>query len=72
GNVLEIAAMKLVPVIQEIKDFLKGKDAQGVLMSGSGPTVFALFDDEDKANSAISVFDNNERIEMTTVVKFLN
>ena len=72
GNSLESVTEKEHTLIAEIKRILKEKGAVKAMMSGSGPTVFAIFDDKDKANSAISVFDNNERIEMTTVVKFLN
>ena len=72
GNSLESVTEKEHTLIAEIKRILKEKGAVKAMMSGSGPTVFAIFDDKDKANSAISIFDNNERIEMTTVVKFLN
>ena len=47
GNVLEEAALSRVPEIGAVKDFLNQKGAAAVLMSGSGPTVFAL--DEDRA-----------------------
>ncbi len=42
GNVLEEAALSRVPEIGAVKDFLNQKGAAAVLMSGSGPTVFAL------------------------------
>ena len=45
-NVLEKTALKKLPEIGEIKDFLLYKRLRGVLMSGSGPTVFAF--DEDR------------------------
>jgi 4-diphosphocytidyl-2C-methyl-D-erythritol kinase len=44
GNVLEAPAMAALPVIAEIKEVLRGTGAPVVLMSGSGPTVFALHD----------------------------
>lgn len=43
GNILESVTVRKYPVIGEIKDFLRGKGAWGALMSGSGPTVFAVF-----------------------------
>ena len=49
GNVLETVTCVKFPVIEQIKDNLKQNGALNALMSGSGPTVFALFDDEDKA-----------------------
>lgn len=45
GNVLEAVTIPRLPVIREIKDFLISAGAEGVLMSGSGPTVFGLFPD---------------------------
>ena len=48
GNVLERVAVSRVPEIREIKRFLKDRGAEAVLMSGSGPTVFALDDDSDR------------------------
>lgn len=51
-NVLETVTMKTYPVIEEIKSFLRKNDSIGTIMSGSGPTVFALYDDEDKAQKA--------------------
>ncbi len=51
GNVLEKTALKKVPEISEIKDFLLKKRLRGVLMSGSGPTVFALDEDRELLKS---------------------
>ncbi len=42
GNVLEPVTIGMVPEIKEIKDFLRSKGIRGVLMSGSGPTVYAV------------------------------
>ena len=50
ANVLEEYTLKRYPVVKEIKDVLeKETDAKKVLMSGSGPTVFAIYDDREKA-----------------------
>ncbi len=51
-NVLEPVTAKLVPEITSIKNTLRTFGAEGVLMSGSGPTVFALFTDVAKAKRA--------------------
>lgn len=51
-NVLEDVTIKLHPQIDEIKSQLSDLGAVGVMMSGSGPTVFGLFDDEEKAVTA--------------------
>lgn len=52
GNVLETVTVKEYPIIQEIKELMMENGAIGSLMSGSGPTVFGLFNDEEKAKSA--------------------
>ncbi len=59
-NVLEPVTMRLVPEIASIKETLQGLHADGVLMSGSGPTVFALFSDHDTAKRAEAHFLNTE------------
>lgn len=48
-NVLEAVTIKKHNVISEIKNIMMEFHALGSLMSGSGPTVFGLFDDEDLA-----------------------
>lgn len=52
GNVLEIVTIPNYPVIDEIKKHMLSNGAVGAMMSGSGPTVFGLFDDEDTAKKA--------------------
>ncbi len=48
-NDLESVTIPRFPVIREIKDRLHECGARGVLMSGSGPTVFSIFDSEEEA-----------------------
>lgn len=52
GNVLETVTVKEYPVIDEIKEFMKGEGAENALMSGSGPTVFGIFTNEETAKFA--------------------
>lgn len=52
GNVLETVTIPHYPVIQEIKDHMKEHGALNAMMSGSGPTVFGLFDDKATAENA--------------------
>ncbi|MBR4574350.1 MAG: 4-(cytidine 5'-diphospho)-2-C-methyl-D-erythritol kinase [Lachnospiraceae bacterium] len=52
GNVLESVTIPEHPVIGRIKDIMKNKGAKASLMSGSGPTVFGLFESEDDAKTA--------------------
>ncbi len=51
-NVMEIVTAKKYPIIKEFKNFLMQKGALGVVMSGSGPTVFGLFNDKELARKA--------------------
>ncbi|MCL2753085.1 MAG: 4-(cytidine 5'-diphospho)-2-C-methyl-D-erythritol kinase [Defluviitaleaceae bacterium] len=43
ANALESVTEVKLPIISEIKEFLKAKGALGAMMTGSGPTVFAIF-----------------------------
>ncbi len=52
GNVLETVTIPNYPVIDEIKKHMTAHGAVGAMMSGSGPTVFGLFDDEETAKAA--------------------
>ena len=52
GNVLETVTIPEHPVIADIKQQMMQSGAVNALMSGSGPTVFGIFDDEDKAKKA--------------------
>lgn len=51
-NVLETVTVKRYPVIAEMKAFLKEQGAMNALMSGSGPTVFGVFGEEERARRA--------------------
>jgi len=51
-NDLERVTVGMVPSIQIIKDAMMELGAAGSLMSGSGPSVFGVFESEEKANSA--------------------
>ncbi|MDN4527439.1 4-(cytidine 5'-diphospho)-2-C-methyl-D-erythritol kinase [Fictibacillus fluitans] len=50
GNVLETVTLPLYPEVKQIKDQMSRLGADGVLMSGSGPTVFGLFQHESRVN----------------------
>lgn len=52
-NVLETVTVQKYPIIQEIKEFMKENGARSALMSGSGPTVFGVFDTQKKAEEAL-------------------
>ena len=54
-NLLATVTEKEYPIIVDIKNILKENGALNAIMSGSGPTVFGLFDDEDKATKALDI-----------------
>lgn len=49
GNVLEEVTVAMYPEVRQIKDCMESLGADGVLMSGSGPSVFALVRRNSKA-----------------------
>jgi 4-diphosphocytidyl-2-C-methyl-D-erythritol kinase len=51
-NDLETVTASRYPLIGEIKDRLVALGASGALMSGSGSTVFGIFQDEPSARAA--------------------
>jgi 4-diphosphocytidyl-2-C-methyl-D-erythritol kinase len=51
-NTLETVTAAAYPVISEIKRQIRDLGALNALMSGSGPTVFGIFDDEERAKFA--------------------
>ncbi len=53
GNVLESVTIPHYPIIEEIKNRMKASGAINAMMSGSGPTVFGLFEDEETARKAM-------------------
>ena len=53
GNVLETVTIPAYPVINEIKRTMMDNGAIGSMMSGSGPTVFGIFDSPVAAKQAM-------------------
>ena len=53
GNVLETVTIRDHPMIDEIKTFLIEQGASGALMSGSGPTIFGIFQEKSTARKAL-------------------
>lgn len=56
-NVLEYPAFELVPGIKKIKDELAELGAEVSMMSGSGATVFGIFESENKSLAARKFFE---------------
>ena len=57
GNILEQAVIPDHPEIDRIKEQMKKYGALGAMMSGSGPTVFGLYDDETLLENAYNSFE---------------
>jgi 4-diphosphocytidyl-2-C-methyl-D-erythritol kinase len=60
-NDLEQVSIRIHPVLAELKRVLIEHGALGALMSGSGPTVFGIFETEEMAvtaEKALSEMDN--------------
>ena len=52
GNSFEPEIIRKYPVIQEIKDLMEEGGARKAMMSGSGPTVFGIFEEKEKMEQA--------------------
>lgn len=58
-NVLECVTKEKYPIINEIEETMMSNKALGAMMSGSGPTVFGLYDDEDDAEKCKKILLEN-------------
>ena len=72
GNVLETVTIPAYPVIEEIKDVMKKGGALNACMSGSGPTVFGLFDDREKAKAVYETLYGGELAKQVYLTTFFN
>lgn len=72
GNVLETVTIPAYPVVQEIKDIMKKQGAVNAMMSGSGPTVFGLFDDKTKARKAYEKLRRGSIAKQVYLTEFFN
>lgn len=72
GNVLENVTVKKHPIIAEIKNCMLEHGAMGSLMSGSGPTVFGIFDKKEDAEKAMKYIRDKELAKQVFVTGFYN
>ena len=72
GNVLETVTIELHPVIQDIKDTMKACGAQNAMMSGSGPTVFGIFHNQETAGKAMQEIKNRNLAKQCAITSFYN
>lgn len=52
-NVLETVTFERYPKVHMLKQFVKRYGPDGILMSGSGPTIFAIYKNYDRAKHAV-------------------
>lgn len=69
-NVLETVTETKYPIISELKKMLKDAGAENSLMSGSGPTVFAIFKEEETANKALEIVKNSRLAKQSFLTVF--
>lgn len=72
GNVLETVTVKEYPVIEEIKELLRSMGAENALMSGSGPTVFGIFNKRETAEPAARTIADRQLAGQIFVTTFCN
>ena len=70
-NVMEEVTVSEYPVIEKLKSIMLENGALNSIMSGSGPTVFGLFDDREKAQAAMRALDSKELTEQLYLTKFI-
>lgn len=71
GNVLETVTIKRYPVIQQIKEVMARQGAENTLMSGSGPTVFGIYKEEEMARKAYRIVREMELAKQIYVTEFV-
>ncbi len=69
GNVLEQKTGAEYPVIGRLEQFFLDRGALGSIMTGSGPTVFAVYEDEETAGRAFAQLEEED--EFRNFQKFL-
>lgn len=70
-NVLESVTIEEYPIIDELKKDMTNSGALGSLMSGSGPTVFGIFDDEKKAEAAYNMLKQSNKAKQIFLTEFI-
>ena len=60
-NVMESVTEQAYPIITDIKKMMLGNGALNAVMSGSGPSIFGVFLDEETANTAAVYIDQTLR-----------
>ena len=72
GNVLELVTIPMVPEITLIKEQMMKEGAMVSMMSGSGPTVFGLFEKQEDAQRAIASLSQHPFMQKCGMTRFWN
>lgn len=70
-NVMEDITVPKYPIIHKIKTVMLENGALNSIMSGSGPTVFGLYDDIEKAEQTVELLKAKELTEQLYLTKFI-
>lgn len=71
-NVLETVTINLYPIIAEIKELMIQEGAVNALMSGSGPTVFGIYETQEQAQKAAKAIKESGFAKQIQVTQFYN
>ena len=71
-NVLEKVTVHEHPEIEQIKEVMRREGALNAMMSGSGPTVFGLFEDKKQGLKARDILRNGTLVKQVYLVKPFN
>lgn len=72
GNTLEDVTIKMVPEIAKLKETLMNNGAVGALMSGSGPTVFGIFETFEEARVGATAIRKEHRLREVFITEIFN
>ena len=72
GNVLESVTIPACPVIGEIRECMLENGALGALMSGSGPTVFGLYENGSQAKRARDILRQSGKAKIVYLTKLFH
>lgn len=70
GNVLEGVTVPAYPIIDTIKNKMLALGAAGSMMSGSGPTVFGIFTEEERAKNAFERLKEEQLVKQIFLTNF--
>ena len=70
-NVMEDVTVPEYPIIADIKKMMVENGALNSIMSGSGPTVFGIYDNLEKAENTMKLLKKSNLTEQLYLTKFI-